>query len=106
MTRSSFADLLAGARQMATAMQANAERLTGRGISAEFMQKGATLAAQLEAADAKQERLKAEAKAATTQVEELQAATTAWLAEADSSVKLIYRDEKDKWGEFGIKAKR
>ena len=106
MTRTSFADLLAGARQMATAMKVNLEQLAARGADTEFAQRGEDLVTQLEAADSNQERLKAELKAATTQVETLRAELSAWLGEADSIVKLTYRNQKEKWIEFGIKAKR
>lgn len=106
MARTSFADLLAAAHQMAAAMQTNPEQLATRGGSEEFTQRGAALVTQLREADHNQERLKAELKAATTQVEGLRTELSAWLGEAESTVKLTYRGQKEKWIEFGIKAKR
>jgi hypothetical protein len=106
MTMPSLADLLAAARQMATAARTNQERLAARGASPEFIQQGEGIITALEAADVEQERLKAQLKAASAQVAQLQKDLDAWQSEASSIVKLAYRGEKEKWIEFGIKAKR
>lgn len=102
----SLADLFTAARQMAAALTANAETMAGRGVSADFIQRGQELAASLEAADVEQERLKAELKAASANVEALKKDLNGWLGEANSAVKLAYRGQQEKWVEFGVTAKR
>ena len=57
-------------------------------------------------ADLEQERLKGLLKTATAQVESLQATLTDWQSQANAAVKLNFRDQKEKWVEFGLKAKR
>jgi hypothetical protein len=106
MSGSSFADILSASRQMVTAVQANKETLAARGASATFIQKGTDTLAALEAADTEQERLKAALKSSTAQVDRLVKEMTDWQNEACNTVKLAYRDQKQKWIEFGIKAKR
>jgi peptidoglycan hydrolase CwlO-like protein len=102
----SFSNLLTAARQMALALNTNATELTGRGVTADFITSGQSLTTQLEAANAEQERLKAELKNATAQVDALQKQLTDWQREATSVVKLAYRADSNKWVEFGITAKR
>jgi uncharacterized phage infection (PIP) family protein YhgE len=102
----SLPDLLAAARQMVTALQANQERLAARGSSPEFIQKGSQAVATLQALDSEQERLKAQLKTVTAQLESTQKTLADWQSEANNMVKLAYRGEQEKWIEFGIKAKR
>jgi hypothetical protein len=106
MPNKSFADLLAAVQQMVTAAQANQEELASRGMSETFIGNATEMLAALEAADAEQERLKASLKTATTQVEDLQKQLKDWLNEATNVVKLAYRNQQEKWIEFGVKAKR
>lgn len=106
MSKNSLADLLASSRQMVTAVKANQEQLAARGASEAFIKKGEDTLATLEAADGEQERLKGRLKTMTAQVEALEKGLDDWLSEASKIVKLAYRDEKEKWIEFGIRAKR
>ena len=102
----SLSDLFAAARQMLTAIQANQERLSGRGAGPEFIQKGEQALAALQALDSEQERVKALLKTITAQTESAQKTLADWQSEANNLVKTTYRSEQEKWLEFGIKAKR
>ena len=106
MPRNNFGDLLVAARQMVAAAKANKAQLTVPGGADAFIQKGAETLAALEAADLEQERLKGLLKTTTAQVESLQATLNDWQSQATSAVKLSFRDQKEKWVEFGIKASR
>jgi hypothetical protein len=106
MSRTTFSEQLAASRQMMTAINANLAALTGYNAGATFVTEGENLLTQLEAADVNQERLKAELKLATTQVESLQAQLANWQSYASNAVKLAYHAQPEKWIEFGIKAKR
>jgi nitrogen-specific signal transduction histidine kinase len=102
----SLSDILAAARQMISAAKANQDQLTVPGGSEAFIQKGAEMLAALEAANLEQERLKGLLKSTTAQVESLQAAVTDWQSQANAAVKISFRKQKEKWVEFGLKAKR
>ncbi len=106
MSKNSLGDLLVASRQMVSAAQANKDQLAVAGGSDAFIQRGAETLAALEAADVEQERLKALLKAATAQVDDLQAKLADWHSEATAVVKLSFRGKKEKWVEFGLKAKK
>jgi hypothetical protein len=106
MAKKTYAHLTAAVQQMVAAAHANQEALAERGMSAEFIQKGADMLAAIEANDVKQERLKAALKTATTQVEDLQVRLTDWMSEATKVVKLAFRGRQQKWVEFGVRASR
>ena len=106
MTKNNLGDLLVAARQMVSAAQANQAQLAAPGGGEAFVQKGAETLAALEAANLEQERLKGLLKTSATQVNELQAQMADWHSQAASVIKLSFRDQKEKWIEFGVTAKR
>ena len=106
MPRNTFGDLLVASRQMVSAIKANQTQLSVPGGAEAFIRCGAETLAALEAADLEQERLKGLLKTATAQVDALQAALTDWQSQANTAVKLSFRNQKEKWVEFGIKAKQ
>jgi len=66
-----------------------------RGGSADFVAGGRVKADTVETLDVEQEALKADLKAALAELR-------TWRSEGREIVKLAYRDEKEKWVEFGI----
>jgi hypothetical protein len=91
---------------MLSAIRANKDQLTVPGGIDAFIQKGADTLSALEAANLEQERLKGLLKTTTAQVDTLQATMTDWQSQANTAVKLNLRNQKEKWVEFGIKAKQ
>ena len=102
----SLADLLASARQMLAGLTSNAETVAARGLSAAFTAQGQTIVNTVQALEAEQETLKAALKTKTAELEAATEQLKNWQSEASSTVKLAYRTQPEKWGEFGIKAKR
>ena len=84
----------------------NAETVAARGLSAAFTTQGQTIVNTVQALEAEQETLKAALKTKTAELEAATAELKDWQSEANSTVKLTYRDQPEKWGEFGIKAKK
>jgi len=106
MPRTTFGNLLVAARQMLSAIQANKDQVTVPGGIDAFIKKGADTVSALEAANNEQERIKGLLKTTTAQVDALQATLTDWQSQANTAVKLSLRNQKEKWVEFGIKAKQ
>jgi hypothetical protein len=106
MANMSLAEFLASARQMLAGLTANAETVAACGLSATFTAQGQSLVEATQRLENEQETLKAALKAKTAELDASLAALKTWQSEANSTVKLAYRTQPEKWGEFGIKAKR
>ena len=102
----SFPELLASVRQMLVGLEANAADVAVRGATPAFAQNGQTLLDSINALEAEQETLKAALKTKTASLDIAVAQLKTWQSEATSAVKLTYRDQQEKWVEFGIKAKK
>jgi phosphate-selective porin len=102
----SLADLLASARQMAAGLTTNAAAVAARGLTAAFTTSGQTKISLVQTLETEQETLKAALKLKTAALDAAVADLKNWESEAASTVKLAYRTQPEKWGEFGIKAKR
>ena len=105
MTKS-IPDLLAYVRQMLVGLEANADVVVTRGATPAFTQNGQSLLDSVNALEAEQETLKAALKAKTAALDITIAQLKTWNSEANSAVKLAFRDQQEKWVEFGIKAKK
>jgi len=102
----SFPELLASVRQMLVGLEANAGDVAARGATPAFTQNGQSLLDSVNALEAEQESLKASLKTKTAALDITIAQLKTWHSEANSAVKLTYRDQQEKWVEFGIKAKK
>jgi hypothetical protein len=102
----SFPELLASVRQMLVGLEANAENVAARGATPAFTQNGQSLLDSVNTLEAEQETLKATLKTKTAALDIAMAQLKTWQSEASSAVKLAYRDQPEKWVEFGIKAKK
>jgi uncharacterized protein YdgA (DUF945 family) len=101
----SFPELLASARQMLVGLQANADEVAVRGATQAFTKNGKSMLESVEALEAEHESMKAALKAKTAALDVTLAQLKTWQSEAQTAVKLVYRDQPEKWVEFGIKAK-
>jgi hypothetical protein len=101
-----FPELMASVRQMQIGLEANAEEVVKRGATSDFTKNGKSLLASVEALEAEQEALKAALKAKTAALDITLAQLKTWNSEAARAVKLAFRDQQEKWVEFGIKAKK
>lgn len=99
-------DLLASVRQMLVGLEANADTVATRGATSLFTQNGQALLDSINTLEAEQETLKAALKSKTAALDISMAQLKTWLSEATSAVKLAFRDQQEKWVEFGIKAKK
>jgi len=102
----SFPDLLASVRQMLVGLEANADAVAARGATPAFTKNGQSLLDSVNALEAEQETLKAALKSKTAALDITVAQLKTWNAEANSAVKLAFREQQEKWVEFGIKAKK
>jgi len=102
----SLPDLLASVRQMLVGLEANADTVASRGATPSFTQNGQALLDNINALEAEQETLKAALKSKTAALDISMAQLKTWQSEATSAVKLAFRDQQEKWVEFGIKAKK
>ena len=102
----SFPELLASVRQMLVGLEANATDVATRGATPAFAQNGQSLLDSINALEGEQETLKAALKTKTAALDIAVAQLKTWQSEATSAVKLTYRDQQEKWVEFGIKAKK
>jgi hypothetical protein len=87
-------------------LETNAESVAVRGATPAFTQNGQSLLDSVNALEAEQETLKATLKTKTAALDIAMAQLKTWQSEASSAVKLTYRDQQEKWVEFGIKAKK
>jgi hypothetical protein len=101
----SFPELTDSARQMLTGLEANTAEVSKRGVTAEFSKSGKALLASVDAMKAERDTMKAALKAKTAALEIAIAQLKTWNSEASRAVKSTYRDQKEKWVEFGIKTK-
>ena len=104
MARSSFADLMSDSKVMLRGLQKNADIVATRGLSAEFVTNMQNTMSDAEQLNGEQEALKASLKAKTAELDDRVAKLKDAMSEARKVVKLAIR--KEKWVEFGIKAKR
>ena len=102
----SFPDLLASVRQMLVGLEANADAVAVRGATPTFTKNGQALLESINTLEAEQETLKAALKTKTAALDISVAQLKTWNSEATSAVKLAFRDQQEKWVEFGIKAKK
>jgi len=102
----SFPDLLASVRQMLVGLEANADTVAARGATPAFTKNGQALLESINALEAEQETLKAALKTKTAALDISIAQLKTWNSEATSAIKLAFRDQQEKWVEFGIKAKK
>ncbi len=94
--------------QMLAAMSAsgNQIRVSARGGDEQFLSAGQAKLEELERLNAQQERLKAELKLKTAEVEASLKGMSDWYSQAKQIVKLAYHDEQEKWIEFGVTTKK
>jgi hypothetical protein len=101
----SFTEMTAYAHQMLTGLEANASEVSKRGATPEFAKSGKTLLASVEAMEAERDTMKAALKTKNAALKIAVAQLKTWNSEASHAVKLSYRNQKEKWAEFGIKIK-
>ena len=101
----SFTELMTSAHQMLSGLEANTSEVSKRGATAEFAKSGKTLLASVEAMEREREAMKAALKTKTAALKIAAAQLKTWKSEASHAVKLSYRNQKEKWAEFGIKIK-
>lgn len=99
-----YAEQLNNAQVMSVALGANLETLKKRGMSDEFIAALVGLHSQITIKNSEQERLKAELRTATAEMEALMAQLHGQMKEAIKVVKLEV--PKSQWVEFGIVDKR
>jgi len=104
MPKKTYAEQISQAEVMTAGLKNNADRVARRGLDAAFVTK---LEADRQAATARnneQEKLKADLKAKTAQLDATLAELDKGLAEARKIVKLDF--PQGQWREFGIEDKR
>ena len=101
----SFPELTDSARQMLTGLEANTAEVSKRGVTAEFTKSGKALLASVDAMRIERYTMKAALKAKTAALEIAVAQLKTWNSRASRVVKSTYRDQQEKWVEFGIKPK-
>ncbi len=106
MSNASLASIQNTARQMLSALTANAEAVSACGGGENFIQSGQSQLELVQTLDSEQEALKSALLAKTAALEAAISELKLWQSEANNLVKLTYRTQPEKWLEFGIKAKR
>lgn len=104
MAKNSYADNISNSQVMAAALKNNAEKVGRRGIDVEFITK---LEADSQAAvvlNNEQEKLKAQAKLKTEELDEKLTSISSSLSEARKVVKMEF--PQSQWIEFGITDKK
>jgi vancomycin resistance protein YoaR len=99
-----FAQTVADAQLMKAALKSNLKTLANRGMTQEFIDAFGNSLSSLTAKDVEQEKLKADLHTVTAAMDELSQQLNAQMQEAVKVVKLEM--PKERWKEFGIKAKR
>lgn len=100
----SFSKVIEFANVMSTGLAANAAQVAKRGISAEFTQGMVAETTKAQELDASQEKMKADLKLKTKELEESVTKLEGFLSEAKKVVKMDF--PKAQWVEFGIQDKR
>jgi len=100
----SYAEQISNAKVMGTALMANLDELTKRGMSREFIAELEAKVSLTITKNSEQEKLKAELKMATAAIDSMLAEIGEAMSEATKVVKLSLPQEQ--WKEFGITAKR
>ena len=90
------------ARLMAEGMRGNLTRLQRRGVTAEQIDAGITLAADVERLDQEQEALKSQLQAKTAEVKASQKALQDWYSESRALARLEFGKEKAALTQFGL----
>ncbi len=104
MSRKTYAESINAAEVMSAGLKNNAERVAKRGLDTAFttdLNAGLQNAIKL---NSEQEKLKADLKQKTAELDAQMSALSAKLSEARSTVKIEF--PKEQWKEFGIEAKR
>jgi outer membrane lipopolysaccharide assembly protein LptE/RlpB len=95
-----YPEKVSRAQVMVAGLNSNAEQVARRGITAEFIRDLDTHTAEAIALNSEQEKLKADLKSKTAQLEAKLSEVTRAMSEAKKIVKLDF--PKDRWKEFGI----
>lgn len=104
MSTTPFAQSLSDARLMADAVRAHEAELSSVALTSETSDEIASLAKEMEALDTVQEKLKADLKRATAELNAKSAKLCILLQDCRRRVKIAIA--KDGWQEFGIRAKK
>ena len=102
----SIPDLLASVRQMLVGLEANVDVVAGRGATPAFTQNGQSLLDSVNTLEAEQKTLKSVFKVKTAAVDITITQLKTWNSDANIAMKFAFRDQHEKWVEFGIKAKK
>ena len=100
MSSKSYADKVNASKLMLAGLKQNADRMAKRGLDATFIANYEAVHGNVRTLDNEQEKLKAEVKTKTEQLEKECQAMDALYAEAKKTVKLEM--EQSRWKEFGI----
>lgn len=90
------------ARLMAEGMRGNLDRLQRRGVTAEQIDAGTTLAADLERLDQEQEALKSQLQAKTAAIKAAQKELQDWYSESRTLARLEFGKDKGALTQFGL----
>lgn len=103
MAKGSFAEIVNDVKVMLSGMKANADRMTKRGLGADFVSKFAAAVETVKGLDDEQESLKAKLKQKTADVNSGLSDLEKMYMEAKKTVKIEM--PKESWKEFGIQDK-
>ena len=104
MAQKPYAEEINAAKLMVAGLKTRSDRVSKRGISAEFTAKLDALYNDARSLDNEQEALKSRLKEKTTELNGKMDSMKRMMQEANKAVKLEM--EKESWKEFGISAKR
>ncbi len=103
-TKKSYAVQVSNAQVMMAALKTNQAQLAKRGITTEFVTVMDKLLSNTTAQNSKQEKLKADLKTCTAELESMLVQLQKMMSESTTVVKLEM--PKEQWKEFGITATR
>ena len=112
----SVSGIVQSVHNMLTGLEGDSETVADRGVTPEFIKNGKSLLERLEALESEQKTIKATlktqqdaARAALKTKKAALAITRAqlrtWKSESVRAVKRAYRNQQEKWVDFGIKVK-
>jgi len=104
MSKPSYAEQISGAQVMVAGLRANAGQVSRRGLDDQFINKLDSDRLSAAALNDQQERLKAELKSKTAELDAMMAEMDKGVTEAKKIVKLDFPQEQ--WKQFGIEDKR
>ena len=90
---------------MLIGLDANTAEVAKNGVTAEFSKSGKALLSSVESMEAERQTIKDSLKTKTAALNVAVSQLKTWNSEASRTVKRTYRGQKEKWVEFGIKAK-